>query len=202
MSSINYKSKHCKFFFVVLFTFTVIFISTSVYSKPPSWAPAHGYRDKHKTKHHKGHDHYDHLYADVIGIFDGKCNYEKIGTVVGGATGAVIGSKAVDKEDKVVGVIAGTIIGAIIGKVIGRTIDERDRHCTAQALEYAKQGQSVNWYNPNTKIDYVVTPIDSYQSGGRDCRLFSTKATLSSGQTSSYKSDACLHDDGVWRTLY
>ena len=198
MLLINFKSNNKTLFVTVLFAFTITFISTSVYSKPPPWAPAHGYRNKQ----HGGHHHYNHLYADIIGIFDGKCNYEKIGTVVGGATGAVIGSKAVDKKDKVVGVIAGTVIGAIIGKVIGRAIDERDRQCTAQALEYAEEGQTIEWHNSNTKIDYAVTPINSYQSGGRDCKLFLTKATLSNGQVSSYESDACLHVDGVWRTFY
>ena len=181
-----------------------LFITTSVYSEPPSWAPAHGYRNKHKNKHQDkhGHDYYDEDYADDIGIFDGRCNYEKIGTIVGGAAGAVIGSKVVDKDDRVVGAIAGTIIGVIIGKTIGRVIDERDRHCTAQGLEYAKHGQPINWHNPNTNIDYTVTPLSSYQSGGLDCRLFTTKAKSSSGKVTSYESDACLHDDGVWRTLY
>ena len=188
----------------VLLALGITFISTSVYSEPPSWAPAHGYRNKHKNKHKykHGHDYYDEDYADDIGIFDGRCNYEKIGTIVGGAAGAVIGSKVVDKDDRVVGAIAGTIIGVIIGKTIGRVIDERDRHCTAQGLEYAKQGQSINWHNSNTNVDYEVTPISSYQAGGLDCRLFTTKAKSANGKTSEYESDACLHDDGVWRTLY
>ena len=183
-----------------------MFISTSVYCEPPPWAPAHGYRDKHKNKHKnkhgRGHGYYDHEYADIIGIFDGKCNYEKIGAVVGGAAGAVIGSKVVDKEDRVVGAIAGTIIGVIIGKTIGRAIDERDRHCTAQGLEHAHRGQSIRWHNPNSNIDYEVTPLNSYQSGGLDCRLFTTKAKSANGKVTAYESDACLHDDGVWRTLY
>ena len=188
----------------VLLVLGITFICTSVYSKPPPWAPAHGYRNKYKNKHEyrHGHDYYDHDYADIIGIFDGKCNYEKIGTIVGGATGAVIGSKVVDKDDRVVGAIAGTIIGVIIGKTVGRAIDERDRHCTAQGLEYARHGQSISWHNPKTNIDYKVTPVSSYQSGGLDCRLFTTNAKLSNGKTTSYESDACLHEDGVWRTLY
>lgn len=188
----------------VLLAIGIMFISTSVYSEPPSWAPAHGYRNKHKSKHQDthGHDYYDEDYADDIGIFDGRCNYEKIGTIIGGAAGAVIGSKVVDKEDRVVGAIAGTIIGVIIGKTIGRVIDKRDRHCTAQGLTYANNGQSINWYNPNTNVEYEVTPVSSYRNGGLDCRLFTTKASLSDGKVSSYESDACLHDDGVWRTLY
>ncbi len=192
----NSNRIHKIFIRSVLLGLGIILISTSVYSKPPPWAPAHGYRDKH------GHKYYDHHYADVIGIFDGKCKYEKIGTVVGGATGAVIGSKVVDKDDRVIGVIAGTIIGAIIGKTVGRVLDERDRHCTAQGLEYARSGQSIHWHNPNSNIDYEVTPFRFYQSNGLDCRMFSTKARLADGKTTEYESDACLHDDGIWRTVY
>lgn len=201
---IRKSKRHNKVVVSLITIILALFITTSVYSEPPSWAPAHGYRNKHKNKHQDkhGHDYYDEDYADDIGIFDGRCNYEKIGTIVGGAAGAVIGSKVVDKDDRVVGAIAGTIIGVIIGKTIGRVIDERDRHCTAQGLEYAKHGQSINWHNPNTNIDYTVTPLSSYQSGGLDCRLFTTKAKSSSGKVTSYESDACLHDDGVWRTLY
>ncbi len=190
----------------ILASLVVIFISTSVYSQPPPWAPAHGYRNKHKHKykhkHGRGHEYYDHQQADEIGIFKGRCNYEKIGTIVGAAAGAVIGSKVVDKKDQAIGAVAGTLIGLIIGKTIGRVIDKRDRHCAGQALEFAENGQSVAWHNPNTNINYQVTPINFYQSGGLDCRLFTTQAKLGNGRISSYESDACLHDDGVWRTLY
>ena len=190
------------FMISILVGLGITFISTSVYSKPPPWAPAHGYRNKHKHKYDRGHDYYDHLHADIIGIFNGRCNYEKVGTIVGTAAGAVIGSKVVDKDDQVVGVIAGTLAGLIIGKVIGRAIDERDRHCAGQALEFAKNGQTVAWHNTNTNINYQITPIKTYRNGDLDCRLFSTNAKLANGKVSSYKSDACLHDDGVWRTLY
>lgn len=188
----------------ILVGLVISFMSTSVYSKPPPWAPAHGYRNKHKHKHKhsRGHEHYDRRQADVIGILKGRCNYEKVGTIVGAAAGAVIGSKVVDKDEQVVGVIAGTVIGLIIGKTIGREMDQRDRHCAGQALEFAETGQTIGWQNPNTNIDYELTPINSYQSGGLDCRLFSTKATLAYGHVSTYKSDACLHEDGIWRTLY
>lgn len=191
----------------ILVSVGIMFISTSVYSEPPPWAPAHGYRDKHKIKHeHKnqlrqGHEYYDQQHGDDIGIFSGRCNYEKVGTIVGAATGAVIGSKVVDKDDQVIGVIAGTVAGLIIGKTIGRAIDEHDRHCAGQALEFAGSGQTVTWHNPNTNIDYKITPVKTYQSDGLDCRFFTTQAKLANGQSSAHESDACLHNDGVWRTV-
>lgn len=196
----------------ILVAVAIMFISTSVYSEPPPWAPAHGYHNKHNNNHkhnykhkntrHRGHEYYDDRHADDIGIFGGRCDYEKIGTMVGAAAGAVIGSKVVDKDDQVIGAIAGTVVGLIIGKTIGRVIDKRDRYCAGQALEFAENGQSVAWRNPNTNIDYQVTPTNTYQSNRLDCRLFTTKAKLGNGRTSTYESDACLQEDGVWRTLY
>lgn len=196
-----------KLFTSVVVATLLMFVSTSVYSEPPPWAPAHGYRNKHKHKNkHKhqrsGHDYYDDRHADDIGIFKSSCKYEKIGTVVGAATGAVIGAKVTDKEDKTVGVLVGTVAGLIVGRTIGKLIDKRDRHCASQALEFLEDGQYVAWQNPNTNIDYQITPFNSYQQDGLDCRQFVTKTTLSDGRVSEFENDACLDAGGVWRTLY
>ena len=76
MLIISSNRTHKIFITSVLLVLGIIFISTSVYSKPPPWAPAHGYRNK--NKHYSGHDYYDEDYADDIGIFDVRCNYEKL----------------------------------------------------------------------------------------------------------------------------
>ena len=179
-------------------------ITTSVYSEPPSWAPAHGYRNKHKNnhKHHdrRGYDYYHDDVAEDIGIFDGVCKYEKIGSIVGAAAGAVIGSKVVDKEDRVAGVLIGTIAGVIVGKTIGKVIDERDRNCAGHALAYLDDGESVRWRNPNTNAQHQITTLSSYAQDGFECKQFITNTIFSNGQKSSYENDACLDDDGVWRS--
>lgn len=198
-----------KIFLSVLFFTLITFISTTVYSEPPSWAPAHGYRDKHKSKspHHKkshhnkrGYDHYNDDVAEDIGIFDGVCKYEKIGSIVGAAAGAVIGAKVTDKEDRVAGVLIGTIAGVIVGKTIGKVIDERDRNCAGHALAYLNDGESVRWLNPNTNAQYQVTSLSSYAQDGFDCKQFVTTTTFSNGKKSSFENDACLGNDGVWRS--
>lgn len=193
---------------VLFFSLTAL-ISTSVYSEPPSWAPAHGYRNKHKNKHkhkshdyyhRKGYDYYDDHVADIIGIFDGVCKYEKIGSIVGAATGAVIGAKVTDKEDRVAGVVIGTIAGVIVGKTIGKVIDEQDRNCAGHALAYLDDGQSVTWRNPNTNAKHQVTSLSSYVQNGFDCKQFVTTTIFANGSKSSYENDACLDDDGVWKS--
>jgi len=193
-----------KVFLSGLFFVLTCFISTSVYSEPPPWAPAHGYRNKHKSKskhhHHRGHDYYHDDVAEDIGIFDGVCKYEKIATIIGGAAGAVIGSKAVDKEDRVAGILIGTIAGVIVGRTIGKVIDERDKNCAGHALAYLDDGESLRWENPNTHARHKITTLSSYVQNGYECKQFITKTIFSNGHKTSYENDACLDDDGVWRS--
>jgi surface antigen len=190
--------------FLSALVFTLItFISTTVCSEPPSWAPAHGYRNKHKNKshHHKrGYDYYHDEVAEDIGIFDGICKYEKIGSIVGAAAGGVIGAKVTDKEDRVAGVLIGTIAGVIVGKTIGKVIDDRDRNCAGHALAYLNDGESVSWLNPNTNAEHQITSLSSYAQNGFDCKQFVTTTTFANGRKSSYENDACLGNDGVWRS--
>jgi len=174
----------------------IMFLTSTVWSKPPPWAPAHGYRNKHKQ--YEYHDEY----AKDLEIFDGRCIYEKAGTVIGGVVGGVIGSKVGDGDGKKIAVIAGAIIGAIIGKKVGAHFDEKDRFCTGQALEHANNGQSVSWNNPETNVGYVVTPVNSYHQGNSLCRQFIVEATNSSGVTTQKNNDACRDTNKIWNTLY
>ena len=138
-------------------------LTSTVWSKPPPWAPAHGYRNK--AKHHE----YHHGHAKDLEIYEGRCIYEKVGTVLGGVVGGVLGSKVGDGDGRKIAVVAGTILGAIIGKKVGAHFDEKDRYCTGQALEHANNGQSVTWHNPESNVAYVVTPISSYQQDDSLC---------------------------------
>ena len=175
---------------------TTALVTTTVWSKPPPWAPAHGYRDKQKN-----YD-YDYGYAKTLEIFDGRCVYEKAGTVLGGVVGGVVGSNVGDGDGKTIAIVAGTIIGAIIGKRVGAYFDEKDRFCTGQALEHAPNGQTVAWNNPESNAAYVVTPINSYYQGDSLCRQFIVETTTSNGVTSKKRNDACRDADEVWNTLY
>jgi surface antigen len=173
-----------------------IFLTSTVWSKPPPWAPAHGYRNKHKQ--HEYHDGY----AKDLEIFDGRCIYEKAGTVIGGVVGGVLGSKVGDGDGRKIAIIAGTILGAIIGKKVGARFDEKDRFCTGQTLEHAKNGQAVAWNNPETNTKYVVTPLNSYQQGDTLCRQFNIETVTANGNSSNIYNDACRDANMVWSTLY
>lgn len=185
-----------KFLTFVVFVITTLFLTSTVWSKPPPWAPAHGYRNKHKQyEYHEG-------YAKDLEIFEGRCNYEKAGTVLGAVIGGVLGSKVGDGDGKKIMTVAGTILGAVIGKRVGARLDENDRFCTGQALEHAKNGQAVAWQNPETKVAYVVTPLSSYRQGDTLCRQFTINTTTANGIKSQRNNDACRNDGDVWHTLY
>lgn len=175
---------------------TLLFTS-NVWSKPPPWAPAHGYRNKH-VQQHEYHDNH----GKDLGIFDGRCIYEKAGTVIGGVVGGVLGSKVGDGDGRKIAIVAGTILGAILGKRVGAHFDEKDRYCTGQTLEHAKNGQAVTWKNPETNVAYAVTPVSSYRQGDTLCREFIIETATSTGRTNKKHKDACRGDNQVWSTLY
>ena len=190
------KSRKHLFHVLITLLITLLFTS-SVWSKPPPWAPAHGYRNKHVHKYEYHEDH-----GKDLGIFDGRCIYEKAGTIIGGVVGGVLGSKVGDGDGKKIAIIAGTILGAILGKRVGAHYDEKDRYCTGQTLEHAKNGQVVTWQNPETNVAYAVTPVSSYRQGDSLCRQFVIETASSTGHTTKKNKDACRDENQVWNTLY
>jgi surface antigen len=154
---------------------------------PPPWAPAHGYRAK---QHH--HHHY-------FGVLDGRCNREEILGVLGGAAGAVIGGEVA--ENRTLGAVAGAIIGVVVGSVIGRSMDEADRYCTGHALEYVSDHQSVVWFNPDTRLKYIVMPVRTRSEGNRYCRDYVVKTEYPNGRVKEEYGRACRNDQGAWRIL-
>jgi len=181
-----------------------------VFADPPPWAPAHGWRAKHK-KHDDAPVYYDapvyvvqpypyyvrpQAYAVPFGIDLGRCNRDAVGAALGGAAGAAIGAGVTDRDDRVVGIVAGTVIGAVVGGLIGDSMDRSDYTCMGQALEYADRGQSVGWTDPRG-ASYRVMPGDSYQSNGRYCRQYTTTAVID-GRAETVKGTACRRADGSW----
>jgi surface antigen len=178
---------------------------------PPDWAPAHGYRHKHKHHHHDDdddyreshHHHYRDQYGDY-GVGSGRCDTHTVaqvlGGVAGGALGGVLGSQVGQGSNAgtIVGAVAGTIVGAIIGERIGRSMDPSDRFCAGRALDYANDRHSVRWVNPESQVDYLITPMRSFQRDGGPCREFTTRLSHS-GLHDTLRQTACRLPNGDWR---
>lgn len=165
---------------------------------PPGHAPAHGY---YKEKHHDDNRHHDKhenrryqgksgaYYVHDYGVQSGKCNRDEIGAVIGGVTGAVIGSQVADRDDRVVGMVIGGVLGAVLGHAIGDEIDDNDRACMGHALELGRPGVPVVW--KSGKHHYHFTPRGEARGG---CRY----ATLIVDGRKPRDVLACPKGRGVW----
>ncbi|SCZ62384.1 Surface antigen [Thiohalomonas denitrificans] len=171
---------------------------------PPPWAPAHGYRRKHEGSR-------DHRYGEErpvaeirvsngdIAIEGSTCNREAAGAVFGGILGGIVGNQVGRNEgNQELGTVAGAITGFAVGKSLGRSMDRKDASCTAHALDSARDGQTVSWRNPDSGVDFRLTPIETFQSDGLLCRRYHTKV-ISSDDQAEGRSKACRTQDGTWR---
>ena len=170
---------------------------TAAYADPPPWAPAHGWRAKHKHKHKEKYVEYRPVPFD-IGL--GRCNRDLLGAVLGGVAGGAIGASVTHGDNRTAGIVGGTIIGAIIGGVIGGHMDRVDQNCIGQALEHAEDGQQVRWRNPNG-YDYEVEPRRTYTgANGQYCREYTTTAVVN-GRAERVYGTACRDAAGSWRLV-
>jgi surface antigen len=161
---------------------------------PPPWAPAHGYR-----RHRDGG--YQAAYQPPFDLRRGRCNRTELGIVLGGLTGAVVGSQVVKRENRTAGIIGGSIIGALIGGSIGRSMDEIDQNCVGQALEHAPDGERIVWNTPDDGARYQVTPVETYQdNGGRYCREYQATSVIGGREQQTYGT-ACRQPDGSWQLI-
>ena len=127
------------------------------------------------------------------------CNPTKqdIGTLVGAGGGAFIGSQIGSGTGQLAAVAIGALLGGYIGGSIGQDMDELDQYKTQQVLETSPTGSTVAWNNPDTDVDYSVTPTRTYESALGPCRDYTTEAVID-GRAEIVHGTACRGDDGTW----
>jgi surface antigen len=153
--------------------------ATPALADPPRHAPAHGYtqhrddHDDHNRKSYKRDKHYrgnsGAVYGNDYGVTSGRCNRDEIGAVIGGVTGAVIGGRVAQREDRVVGIVVGGVLGAVLGHAVGDQMDARDRACMGQTLELGRAGAPVEWRHDGRR--YQFTPRGEAAGGCRHATL-------------------------------
>ncbi len=128
------------------------------------------------------------------------CNPTKqdIGTLVGAGTGAFIGSQIGGGTGQLAAVAIGALLGGYIGGSIGQDMDELDQYKTQVALETSPTGSTMAWNNPDTDIDYSVTPTRTYDSNSGPCRDYTTEAVIE-GRAEIVHGTACRGSDGSWQ---
>lgn len=171
---------------------------------PPPWAPAHGYRAKHRYKSVDDGKTYEVSPADLVtlpSLGQGQCNRETLGAVLGAAVGGAVGSRFGKGDGKVLTSIGGAIVGTLVGGSLGRAMDQVDQNCIGQALEHAPTGTPVIWQDTAQSADYNVTPTNTYKrADGRYCRDYQTQIVIA-GRVENARGTACRRADGRWEKV-
>ena len=183
----------------ILLASLVTAAATPVSADPPPWAPAYGYRAKHKGKHKgKYKDQYTKAYVPPFDLGLGRCNRDVLGALIGGAGGAALGSTIGKGDGQTAAIIGGAILGVMVGGSIGRSMDDVDQNCIGQALEHAPDGRTIVWNNPANDAQYEMTPTRTIQvADNRYCREYTTTATVAGSPQQAY-GRACRQPDGSW----
>ena len=128
------------------------------------------------------------------------CNPSKqdVGTLVGAGSGAFIGSQIGDGTGQLAAVAIGTLLGGYLGSSIGQSMDELDQYKAQEVLESGPTGHTVTWNNPDSNIDYRVTPTKTYENASGPCRDYTTEAVID-GKATIVHGTACRGNDGAWR---
>ena len=183
--------------------------ATPVNADPPPWAPAYGYRAKHKErdddrdehKHKHKQKHREEYAAAYVAPFDlnlGRCNRDVLGALLGGAAGAGAGSTIGKGDGRTAAIIGGAILGVLVGGSIGRSMDDVDQNCIGQVLEHAPDGRTIVWNNPQNQTQYTVEPTRTVQvAENRYCREYTATAQVA-GRAQQVYGSACRQPDGSW----
>ncbi len=90
-------------------------------------------------------------------VSTGCATKEDSGTLVGAATGALIGNQFGHGGGKVAATLGGALVGGFVGNRIGKSMDDEDRRRAYEA-QYAafEDGERREWRSPNGHYGYVA----------------------------------------------
>jgi surface antigen len=125
---------------------------------------------------------------------------EQAGTIIGGVLGGVLGAQVGGGHGQTVAIIAGALAGAAIGGAVGQSMDDNDRRKVAETLEGVRTGVPAAWRNPDTGVQYSVTPTRTYDTASGPCREFTTEAIIG-GRRETVYGTACRQPDGSWQVM-
>jgi surface antigen len=134
---------------------------------------------------------------DDYGLEKGYCNRDALGAALGAAAGGALGVYLGDGQT--VAALIGTALGAVLGSQIGESMDEKDRACFGHALELLPRQRSAQWRNPDTGLNYRLTPVRDFTRQGVPCREFSTRVTGNKRRKmQQIQRIACRKNRGIW----
>lgn len=146
------------------------------------------------------------IFISLLSLLQGcfnELNKQTGGTLIGGVTGALLGSRFGKNNGNILSTGFGAVAGALIGGQIGKTMDDSDRKLleisSQQALEYNPIGKVVEWRNPDNNHCGYVTPIKTFiNNSGEHCREYSQIIIIDGEKEKAYGT-ACRKPDGSWQ---
>jgi surface antigen len=131
-------------------------------------------------------------------------NKQNAGALIGGASGAFVGSQIGEGSGKTIATAVGGVLGALVGSQIGKVMDERDRemisHTTYNTLETVPPYEPSQWRNPETGNYGEISAGPVYQNNNRNCRPF-TQTIFVDGRAETARGNACRQGDGTWKVM-
>ncbi len=130
---------------------------------------------------------------------------QQTGTLLGAATGALVGSRFGGGSGRLIATGVGAVAGGFIGNKIGQNMDETDRlkmqQSNATALENSRTGSASKWSNPDTGNSGTITPRKTFTNdNGQPCREYVQSITVG-GKTEQGYGTACRQADGSWKIV-
>lgn len=138
-------------------------------------------------------------FTALLGGCAGEGPRQEAGMVIGGTLGGVLGAQVGGGDGRTAAIIAGTLAGAAIGGAVGRSMDDTDRLKAGQTLETVRTGVPSTWRNPDTGVDFEMTPTRTYEAATGPCREYTMDAIIG-GKKETVYGTACRQSDGTWRT--
>ncbi len=126
-----------------------------------------------------------------------------VGTVIGGAGGAIAGSTIGKGKGNIAAIAVGTLLGAGLGHEVGASLDRADKmyyeRTSQSSLENNKTGVAASWNNPDSGNNGTITPTKTFKaSDGSYCREY-TQTIIIQGKASEGYGTACRQPDGSWQ---
>lgn len=186
-----------KFHAALALTAAALLVAPAAVADPPGHAPAHGWRAKHGY-YYSGYT--GHPWRDDYGVREGRCDRDRVGTVLGAVVGGAVGSTVGRGDSRLIAILVGASVGAIVGREIGRDMDRSDRGCLAHGFEMARDGHSVRWDGARPGMYYSMTPRGSFEHDGYPCRRFTLQREWD-GRRHESRGSACRVSEGEWRMV-
>ncbi len=139
------------------------------------------------------------LLAVSLMLLSGCASQQQTGTIIGGITGALIGSAIGDGSGQNVAIAAGAIAGGLIGSTVGQRFDDQDQGRIAYSMQ---RNQRSSWTSSTTGHRLTVVPSSTLapSSSKQQCREFTVDTEIGKRTESAYGT-ACRQADGSWKIV-